>query len=160
MERNKRWSTEEEQVLLDCIRECDNIAAGVEKASKQLNRSWKACDTRYRLYIPKDKKIKTKRKNKKYIKWDKEKEKYLLDYVGKHPNNISLAFEHIANKYNINARTVEHRYYIIKKNHSAVFTTIGKKTQSPNTKNIPYDSSEKHKKHSIWSKLKKLLRIK
>jgi hypothetical protein len=159
MERNKRWSKEEEQVLLNCIRECDNIAKGVEKASKQLNRSWKACNNRYRIYIPENKKIKTKGKRGKYIKWDKEKEKYLLDYVGKHPNNISLAFEHVANKYNTTSRNVEVRYYIIKKNHSAVFTTIGKKTQSPNTKNIPYDSSKKPEKHSIWSKLKKLLKL-
>lgn len=159
MERNKRWSKEEEQVLLDCIRECDNIAMGLDKASKQLNRSCKACNTRYKNCIPKNKKIKTKGKRRKYTKWDEEKKKYLLEYIGKHPNNIYLAFEHIANKYNITTAAVEGQYYIIKRNHSAVFTTVGKKTQSPNTKNIPYDSSEKPKKHSIWSKLKKLLKL-
>lgn len=159
MERNKRWSKEEEQVILDCIRECDNITIGIEKASSKLNRSYSACYTRYQYHIPKNKKIKTTGKNRKYIKWDKEKEKYLLECVGKHPNNIGLAFEHVANKYNTTAKAVEIKYYSLKKNHSVVFTTVGKKTQSPNTKNIPYDSSEKPKKHSIWSKLKKLLKL-
>lgn len=159
MERNKRWSKEEEQVILDCIRECDNITAGLEKASKTLNRSYMACKTRYANAISKNKKIKTVGNNRKHTKWDKEKDRYLLDYVGKHPNNIFLAFEHIANKYNTTTHAVQNRYYTIRKNHSTVFTVIGKKTHSPNTKNISYDSSEKSKKHNIWSKLKKLLKL-
>jgi hypothetical protein len=159
MERNKRWSKEEEQALLDCIKECDNIATGLEKASKTINRSFAACKVRYEKTIPKNKKIKTVGNNRKRTKWDKEKDRYLLDYVGKHPNNIFLAFEHIANKYNTTTHAVQQRYYTIRKNYSTVFTTIGKKTHSSNAKNIPYDSSEKPEKHSIWSKLKKLLKI-
>lgn len=159
MERNKRWSKEEEKVLLDCIRECDNIVIGIEKASKTINRSFAACKLRYEKNIPKNKKIKTVGNNRKHMKWDEEKDKYLLDYIGKHPNNIHLAFEHLANKYNTSICSIQNRYYKTKKNHSVVFTTIGKKTQSPNTKNIPYDSLEKPEKHSIWSKLKKLLKL-
>jgi hypothetical protein len=93
------------------------------------------------------------------MKWDKEKLNYLFDCVSKNPNNIGLVFEKVAEKYNITPRWPETNYYRFKKDHQIVFTIIGKKTQSPNTKNIPYDSSEKPKKHSIWSKLKKLLKI-
>ena len=159
MERNKRWSKEEEQVLLDCIRECDNIAVGIGKATKKLDRSYKACLFRYRHYIPKNKQIKTTGNNRKYTKWDEEKDKYAIDYIGKHPNNLYEAFTYIAEKYNTTPHAVQNRYYV-KLKSSVVFTTIGKKTQSPNTKNIPYDSSEKPNKHIIWSKLKKLLKFK
>lgn len=161
MERNRRWSKEEEQVLLDCIRDCNNMTEGLQKASKDLNRSYKACLIRYQIHIPKNKKVKdTGKRRRKYTKWNEEKDKYILDYIGKHPNNIHLSFEHIANKYGISPNAVGRRYYaVLKKNPSYVFTTIGKKTQSSNTKNIPYDSSEKPKKHSIWSKLKKLLKL-
>ena len=159
MSQNKKWSKDEEQVLLDCIRECDNITIGLEKASKTLSRSFKACQSRYsRIY--KNKKIKTTGKNRIYTRWNEEKDRYLLDYIGKHPNNICLAFEHVANKYNASFRAVEHRYYQIKNNHSAVFTIIGKKTHSPNIKNIAYDSPVKATKHSLWSKIKKLFNIK
>lgn len=159
MERNKRWSKEEEKVLLDCIKKHGNMTIGIQEASKELNRSFLACQTRYYYYIPKDKKLKKTTKRTKYIKWDTEKEKYLFDYVSKNQNNINLAFEHIAKKYETTPSSVRRKYYSLKKNYSVVFTTIGKKTQSPNTKNIPYDSSEKPKKHSIWSKLKKLLKL-
>ena len=157
-ERNKRWSKEEEQVLLDYIKKHDNITVGLQEAAKELNRSQEACRSRYK-YLSKKTKVKTTGKNRKHIKWDEEKCKYLLDYIGKHPYNLNLAFEHIAEKYNTTSVGVRQRYYMIKKNHSVVFTTIGKKTQSPNTKNIPYDSLEKPEKHSIWSKLKKLLKL-
>ena len=161
MERNKRWSKEEEQVILDCIRECKNIARGLQKASRDLNRSYKACLFRYQYYIPENKKIKNTGKGRKYTRWNEEKDKYVLDYIGKHPNNLHLSFEHIADKYGTTPDAVCHRYYaILKKNSSYVFTTIGKKTQSLNTKNISYDSSKKSNKHSIWSKLKKLLKFK
>lgn len=161
MSQNKRWSKDEEQVLLNQIKECDNISIGIYKASKYLNRSVEACRVRYYYHIPKNKKIKNIKKTRsKYIKWNKEKDNYLLDYIGKHPNNIYLAFEHVANKYNITPSAVAHRYYIIKKNHSAVFTIIGKKTHSSNVKNIAYDSPVKAAKHSLWSKVKKLFNIK
>lgn len=159
MERNKRWSKEEEQVLLDCIRECDNTSIGIQKAVIKLNRSYRACYDRYARYIPKDRRINTSGKHRTHMKWDKEKLNYLFDCVSKNPNNIGLVFEKVAEKYNITPRCVETNYYRFKKGHQIVFTTIGKKTQSPNTKNIPYDSSDKPKKHSIWSKLKKLLKL-
>ena len=159
MSQNKRWSKEEEQVLLDCVRECNNVTIGLEKASKILSRSFKACQSRYnRIY--ENKKIKTTGKNRIYTRWNEEKDRYLLDYIGKHPNNIGLAFEHVANKYNTSFRAVESRYYQIRNNHSAVFTIIGKKTHSPNVKNIAYDSPVKAAKHSLWSKVKKLFNIK
>ena len=160
MERNKKWSKEEEKVLLDCVRECDNVSEGLQKASKDLNRSYTACLFRYEYHIPKNKKIKDTGKRRKYTRWNEEKDKYILDYIGKHPNNLHLSFEHIADKYGTTPNAVSNRYYtVLKKSPSYVFTTIGKKTQSPNTKNIPYDSSDKPKRHSIWSKLKKLLKI-
>lgn len=160
MERNKRWSKEEEKVLLECIKKHGNVTIGLQEVSKKLNRSFLACQARYYYYIPKDKKLKKTTKRTKRIKWDTEKEKYLFDYIGKNQNNINLAFAHIANKYNTTPNNIKTKYYLLKKNYSVVFTTIGKKTQSPNTKNIAYDSSEKPIKHSIWSKLKKLLKFK
>lgn len=159
MERNKRWSKEEEQVLLDYIKKYGNITIGIQKASKELNRSFLACQARYYYYIPKNKKLKKTTQRTKYIKWDEEKEKYLFDYISKNQNNINLAFEHIANKYNTTPSNIKSKYYVARKKYGVVFTTIGKKTQSTNIKNIPYDSSEKPKKHSIWSKLKKLLKL-
>lgn len=159
MERNKRWSKDEEQVLLEYIKKHGNVTIGLQEAAKKLNRSFMACQTRYYYCIPEDKKLKKTTKRTKRIKWDIEKEKYLFDYISKNQNNINLAFAYIANKYNTTPPSIRNRYYLLKKNHSVVFTTIGKKTQSPNTKNIPYDSSEKPEKHSIWSKLKKLLKL-
>ena len=99
MERNKRWSKEEEQVLLDHINKHGNITIGLQEAAKEINRSFLACQARYYYYIPKNKKLKKTIKRSKYIKWDKEKDKYMFNYISKNPNNLNLAFENIAKKY-------------------------------------------------------------
>ena len=160
MERNKRWSKEEEKVILDCIREVNNMSVGLQNASKKLNRSYKSCYVRYTQIIPKNKRINTTGNNRKYTRWNEEKDKYAMDYISKHPNNLHTSFEYIASKYNTTPNAVQTRYYTTWIKSSVLFTTVGKKTQSPNTKNISYDSSEKPIKHSIWSKLKKLLKFK
>ena len=156
MERNKRWSKEEEQVVIDCIKK-EGVNQGLLTASKKINRSCTACRNRWDIYLKKKVGI-TPKVKRTYKKWTKEEIELLKDTISKNPNNIYLCCEQLSEKLDRNPKAIYVEYNKIKKS-SVIFMTVGKKTQSPNTKNIPYDSSEKPKKHSIWSKLKKLLKI-
>lgn len=155
MSQNKRWSRDEELVVIDCIKK-EGVNQGLLTASTLINRSWSACKNRYDYYLKKEIKIVPKRKRP-YKKWTKEERDLLKDTISKNPNNIYLCCEQLSHQLNRTPRAVYTEYRNLK---SVLFMTVGKKTYSPNVKNIAYDSPVKATKHSLWSRIKKLFNIK
>lgn len=157
MSQNKRWSKDEELVVIDCIKK-EGVERGLLSASKKINRSWAACKNRWEDYLKK--KVKTVPKGKvTHKKWTKEERDLLKDTISKNPNNIYLCCEQLSSQLDRTPRAIYTEYKKLKKS-SVLFMTVGKKTHSPNIKNIAYDSSVKATKHSLWSKIKKLFNIK
>lgn len=155
MSQNKRWSKDEELVVIDCIKK-EGVERGLLSASKKINRSWSACKNRWDYYLKK--KVKTVPKGKvSRKKWTKEELELLKDTISKNPNNIYLCCEQLSRQLDRTPRAVYTEYRNLK---SVLFMTIGKKTHSSNIKNIAYNSSVKATKHSLWSKVKKLFNIK
>lgn len=157
MSQNKRWSKDEELVVIDCIKK-EGVERGLLSASKKINRSWKACKNRWNFYLKE--KVKAIPKSKQIHKrWTKEEIDLLKDTISKNPNNIYLCCEQLSEKLNRTPRAIYAEYRQLRKS-SVLFMTVGKKTHSPNVKNIAYDSPVKATKHSLWSKVKKLFNIK
>ena len=155
MSQNKRWSRDEELVVIDCIKK-EGVNQGLLTASTLINRSWSACKNRYDCYLKKEIKTVPKRKRP-YKKWTKDERDLLKDTISKNPNNIYLCCEQLSPRLNRTPKAVYTEYRKLK---SVLFMTVGKKTYSPNVKNIAYNSPVKATKHSLWSKIKKLFNIK
>ena len=157
MSQNKRWSKDEELVVIDCIKK-EGIEEGLLTASKEINRSWAACRARWDYYLKK--KVKVVPKSKRTCKkWTKGEIELLKDTISKNPNNIYLCCEQLSNQLNRSPKAIYLEYMKLRKS-SVLFMTVGKKTYSPNVKNIAYDSPIKATKHSLWSRIKKLFNIK
>lgn len=155
MSQNKRWSKDEELVVMDCIKK-EGVNQGLLTASKKIDRSYSACKNRWDHYLKK--KVKVIPKGKRiHKKWTKEEIELLKDTISKNPNNIYLCCEQLSPRLNRTPKAVYTEYRNLK---SVLFMTVGKKTYSPNVKNIAYDSPVKAAKHSLWSKIKKLFNIK
>lgn len=157
MSQNKRWSKDEELVVIDCIKK-EGVERGLLSASKKIKRSYSACKNRWDYYLKKEVKVIPKGKRG-YKKWTKEEIDLLKDTISKNPNNIYLCCEQLSKKLNRTPRAIYTEYKKLKKS-SVLFMTVGKKTHSSNIKNIAYDSPVKATKHSLWSKVKKLFNIK
>ena len=157
MSQNKRWSKDEELVVIDCIKK-EGVERGLLSASKKINRSWAACRTRWTYCLKKEIQTVPKRKVA-HKKWTKAEIDLLKDTISKNPNNIYLCCEQLSKKLNRTTTAIYEEYRRLKKS-SVLFMTVGKKTHSPNVKNIAYDSPVKATKHSLWSKIKKLFNLK
>lgn len=155
MSQNKRWSKDEELVVIDCIKR-EGVEKGLLSASKKTDRSYSACKNRWDHCLKKKVKVipKGKRVHK---KWTKEERELLKDTISKNPNNIHLCCEQLSRQLDRTPRAVYAEYRNLK---SVLFMTVSKKAYSPNAKNIAYDSPVKATKHSLWSKIKKLFNIK
>lgn len=155
MSQNKRWSKDEERVVIDCIKK-EGVNQGLLTASKKINRSYTSCKDRWRHYLKK--KVKTvPKKRVKNKKWTKEEIDLLKNTISKNPNNIYLCCEQLSPHLNRTTEAIYEKYRKLRKS-SVLFMTVGKKTYSSNIKNIAYDSPLKPIKHSLWNKVKNLFR--
>lgn len=149
----KRWTQEEIDILQELLLK-HGYAEGCKKASIKLNRVEQACKScvEYR-------KLKSKNSLRKCN--PEELKKVLKKNISENPNNLGRAFKKTAEKLNISTSQVINKWYGIHPYKEALKDTIGTcfmtigKNYTVNSKN-----TNENKKTGIWTKIKKLFKLK
>ena len=150
--KRKRWTKEECDILRRIVTE-NTWSMGVKLASITLNRSTQACaDKAARLRLSGNKRI---------LRGDSQDvKKVLKNHISENPNNLQEAFRKTAEECNITTATIKNKWYGVnykeawKDTIGTCFMTIGK-NYTVNSKN-----TNENKKTGIWTKIKKLFKLK
>lgn len=151
--KRKRWTKEECDILKQCV-EKDGWAEGSSRAAKLLNRTYYSCvDKAHKLQL---------KGNKTILRGaSKDVKKVLKKYISENPNNLTEAFRKTAEECDVTAGTIANRWYGVhpykeawKDTIGTCFMTVGK-NYTVNSKN-----TNENKKTSIWTKIKKLFKLK
>lgn len=150
--KRKRWTKEECDILRRIVTE-NTWSIGVKLASITLNRSVQSCiDKATRLKLSGNRRI---------LKGDSaDVKKVLKKHISENPNNLQEAFRKTAEECNVTTSTVSNRWYganykeAWKDTIGTCFMTIDK-NYTVNSKN-----TNENKKTGIWTKIKKLFKLK
>lgn len=149
----KRWTQEECNILRRIVTE-NTWSIGDKLASITLNRSIQSCiDKATRLKLSGNRRI---------LKGDSaDVKKVLKKHISENPNNLQEAFRKTAAECNVSVATIHNRWYgtvgykeAWKNTIGTCFMTVGK-NYTVNSKN-----TNENKKTGIWTKIKKLFKLK
>lgn len=149
----KRWTQEECDILKRLVTG-NAYFAGIEKASIALNRSVNSCTAQaVRLGLSGNRRI---------LRGDSaDVKKVLKKYIRENPNNLQEAFRKTAAECNVSVTTIHNRWYgtvgykeAWKDTIGTCFMTVGRR-YTINSKN-----AKTTKKTNIWTKIKKLFKLK
>lgn len=149
----RKWTQEECDILRRIIPE-NTWSVSIEKASVILNRSIHACKHKAsKLGLSGSKKI---------LRGDlADVKKVLKKHISENPNNLQEAFRKTAEEYDVTPVTISNRWYgnarykkAWKDTIGTCFMTVGKRytVNSKNTKTT--------KKNNLWTKIKRLFKLK
>lgn len=130
--QNKKWSKDEELIILDCVKESKTITKGLCAAAIKLKRSYGAVRQRYNKIG----------NTQSLLFWTEKEDKVLIECVKNHATNITEAFRECSTIINRTVISCHERWYrhLIKK--EVCFATIGKQTKNINRKNVHINTSD------------------
>ena len=150
--KRKRWTKEECDILRKIVTE-NTWSEGIEKASIALYRSTQACaDKATRLKLSGNRRI---------LRGDSQDvKKVLKKHISENPNNLQEAFRKTAEECNVTPTAIHNKWYGLgykeawKDTMGTCFMVVGK-NYTVNSKN-----TNENKKTGIWTKIKKLFKLK